>query len=146
MRSVIKYMALMLSGVLIAGCGGANSIQVNLQCSKDCNEGNVIVIRIYQLKNAEKFKLASMESLIRRPEETLAEDLIPNSKFEKILAPDETFEVESLEIMSGAQYLGIIGDFHAPAKDSWQFVVPLANGADDLKILVKENSLVVETD
>jgi type VI secretion system VasD/TssJ family lipoprotein len=89
------YIFLVLSLLILSGCGGSNSLQVDFRCSEDCNNSNVIVVRMYQLKNAERFKFASLESLIRKPEETLGEDLIPNSKFEKILAPNENFTVDN---------------------------------------------------
>jgi type VI secretion system VasD/TssJ family lipoprotein len=141
-HSLFVFMSLLF----LAGCGGSNSLQLDLQCTEDCNNSNVIVIKVYQLKNPEKFKHSSMESLIRKPEETLAEDLIPNSKFEKIIAPNEKFTVEELEIISGASYLGIIGDFHSPAKDGWQQVIPLNSGTDKVKVIIKDNFLIVETD
>jgi type VI secretion system VasD/TssJ family lipoprotein len=140
------HLFILLFIFFLSGCGGSNSLQLDLQCSEDCNNSNVIVVRVYQLKNAERFKFASLESLIRKPEETLGEDLIPNSKFEKIIGPNETFTVEDLELLGGAAYLGIIGDFHSPAKDGWQQVVSLSSGVDKVKISIKENSLSVETD
>jgi type VI secretion system VasD/TssJ family lipoprotein len=141
-----KYYLSILILIFLTGCGGSDTLQLDLQCSENCNNNNVIVVRLYQLKNAERFKFASHESLIRRPEETLGEDLIPNSKFEKIIGPNETFSVKELEVISGASYLGIIGDFHSPAKDGWQQVVPINSGIDKVKVTITENSLLVETD
>jgi type VI secretion system VasD/TssJ family lipoprotein len=141
-----KYYLSILILFFLTGCGGSDTLQLDLQCSENCNNNNVIVVRLYQLKNAERFKFASHESLIRRPEETLGEDLIPNSKFEKIIGPNETFSVKELEVISGASYLGIIGDFHSPAKDGWQQVVPINSGIDKVKVTITENSLLVETD
>ena len=73
--------------VSFTGCGSSiNTAKFDLICDGDCNGNNAIVIRIYQLNNADKFSHASFESLLRNPEATLASDLIPNSKFETTLS------------------------------------------------------------
>jgi type VI secretion system VasD/TssJ family lipoprotein len=144
----MKYLLLILflfSLLFINGCGGAQTISIDMNCDKNCNGNNAIVVKIYQLKNADKFRNASFESLISNPEEILGDDLIPNSKYEKTLIPDETFQVSEYEIKPEAAYLGIVGDFYSPAKDSWQQVI-LASDIDNLKIMIHENSLSVIQD
>lgn len=141
-----KYLLLLLPLILLftSGCGGGNeTVNISMRCDTDCNESNAVVIKIYQLKNAEKFSHASFESLVRNPDETLADDLIAGSKFEKLLTPDEKFDLSKYEINKDAAYLGIVGDFHTPAKDGWSQVIPVKD-IDDFSITIHSNSLSVQ--
>lgn len=141
-----KYFLLILPLVLISvyGCGGGNeTVNISMRCDADCNENNAVVIKIYQLKNAEKFSHASFESLVRNPDETLGDDLIAGAKFEKLLTPDETFSLNKYEINKDAAYIGIVGDFHTPSQDGWFQVVPVKD-INDFAITVHSNSLSVQ--
>jgi len=129
--------------ILITGCGSSvQTISVDITCDDNCNENNAIVVKIYQLKNADKFRNATFESLIFSPEEILGDDLISNSKYEKTLIPGESFQINEYEIKPEAGYIGIVGDFHLPAKDSW-FQVVSANDIVKLNIMVHENSISI---
>ncbi len=143
----MKKLALLLyltSLSIISGCGGSGeTISVSLQCDSDCNESNAVVVKIYQLKNADKFTHSSFESLLRNPDETLGDDLISGAKFEKLMAPDESFPITKYEINKDAAYIGIVGDFHTPAKDGWFQVIPVKD-INDLVVKIHSNSLSVE--
>lgn len=141
-----KYFLLLFPLVLlyISGCGGGNeTVNISMRCDTDCNESNAVVIKIYQLKNAEKFSHSSFESLVRNPDETLGDDLIAGSKFEKLMAPDETFDLSKYEINKDAAYIGIVGDFHTPAQDGWFQVLPVKD-INDFSITIHSNSLSVQ--
>jgi type VI secretion system VasD/TssJ family lipoprotein len=141
-----KYFLLILPFILLfaSGCGGGNeTVNISMSCDTDCNESNAVVVKIYQLKNAEKFSHASFESLVRNPDETLGDDLIAGSKFEKLLTPDEKFDLSKYEINKDAAYLGIVGDFHTPAQDGWFQIVPVKD-IDDFSITIHSNSLSVQ--
>jgi type VI secretion system VasD/TssJ family lipoprotein len=130
--------------LIASGCGGGNeTIDVSLHCDSDCNESNAVVIKIYQLRNADKFRHASFESLVRNPDETLGDDLIAGAKYEKLMTPDESFKINKYEIKKDAAYLGIVGDFHTPAKDGWLEVIPVKD-IDDLIVNIHSNSLSVQ--
>jgi len=129
--------------IFITGCGSSvQTINIDMTCDENCNENNAIVVKIYQLKNADNFRNASFESLIFNPEEVLGDDLIPDSKYEKTLIPGESFQINEYEIKPEAGYIGIVGDFHSPAKDSW-FQVVSAYDIDKLNIMVHENSISI---
>ena len=131
--------------IIIYGCGGGTqAVKINLKCDGDCNGSNAIVIRIYQLKNADKFSHASFESLLRSPEATLSDDLIPDSKFEITLVPDQSFQLKDYALKGGANYIGVVGDFHSPAKDGWLQVIPINPDINALRILIHQNYLSVE--
>jgi type VI secretion system VasD/TssJ family lipoprotein len=142
----MKYFSLFIFSILLlvfSGCGGAEKISVSFHCDNDCNESNAVVVKIYQLKNADKFTHASFESLLRSPDETLGDDLIAGAKYEKLMTPDESFKLSDYEIKKDAAYIGVVGDFHTPAKDGWFQVIPVKD-IDDLSIKIHSNSLTVE--
>jgi type VI secretion system VasD/TssJ family lipoprotein len=141
MKKLFLLPAFLIILFLSPGCGGMQTISLTLNCDGDCNNTNAIVISVYQLKSADIFKSTSFESLIRNPDEILKTDLIPDSKFEKMLAPGDSIEISKIEIKKETNFLGVIGDFHSPAKDGWKQVVSLASGLDNLKIIVHKNSL-----
>lgn len=128
--------------LVFSGCGSSvQMVNVILQCDENCNENNAIVVKIYQLKNSEKFRHSSFESLLKNPDAALGDDLIPNSKYEKTLIPNENIQLGDLEIKKEAAYLGIMGDFYSPAKDGWQQIIPIDSDLENLTILIHENSL-----
>ena len=146
MKKLFLLLLIFVAFFLSPGCGGMQTISLNLNCDDDCNNSNAIVVRIFQLKNADKFKTTSFESLVRNPEEILKTDLIPDSKFEKMLAPGDSIQVEDVMIKSDARFLGVVGDFNSPAKDGWLKVISLDSGIDNLKITVHKNSLTCKVD
>jgi type VI secretion system VasD/TssJ family lipoprotein len=139
---ILIFFALVL--YVIPGCGGGTeTINVSLSCDNDCNEGNAVVVRIYQLRNSDKFTHASFESLLRSPDETLGDDLIAGAKYEKLMAPDESFKISDYEIKKDAAYIGIVGDFHSPAKDGWYEIIPVKD-IDDISVKIHSNSLSIQ--
>lgn len=142
MKIFIQLFALIL--LVTGGCGSSiQTINVNMFCDENCNNNNAVVIKMFQLKNADRFRTASFESLIRNPEAILSDDLIPNSKYEKLMVPNESFKLSNIEIKSEAMFLGIIGDFHSPSKDGWLQVISFEDGPEEIKINIHENSLSV---
>ena len=136
---------LILSGLIILdSCGGARTVGIEVISDNDTNNGNAVVVSIYQLLNADKFRYASFESLIKKPEETLGGDIIPNSMYERTMIPGEKFKLDKYEIKPEATYLGVIADFHSPAKDGWQQLIELNSDIDDLQISIHENSISIE--
>ena len=135
------YPLIFFSGLFYGCGGGTQTLEVLLHCDDDCNENNAIVVKIFQLKNSDKFEHSSFESLLKNPDGTLGEDLIPGAKYEKTMIPGEEFQLDNLELKPDASYLGIIGDFNSPAKNDWMQVVPINSDLDNLKILVHKNFL-----
>lgn len=126
----------------ISGCGSSEpTYTVNLNCEDDCNGSNAIVIRMYQLRNTEKFSSTNFESLVRNPEEILADDIVPGSKFEKTMTPGEKINIDKQQYKEGAKYLGVLGDFHSPDKDAWKTIIPLDPNISHINIQIHENSL-----
>lgn len=143
---LLKFLSVIIL-VLFWGCGsGKEMIQVQFECDPNANNGNAVVVTIYQLTNADKFHFSSFESLTKNPDATLGADLIANSTFERTMVPGEIFKLNELEIKKEATFLGIIADFHSPALDGWQQLVDVGKGIDELIISVHENSISVQVD
>lgn|GEM_PF-2162344 len=138
----VFYLMIIFLILFIAGCGSsAQNLKVNLNCDDDCNDSNAIVVRMYQLRNTEKFNSTNFESLIRDPEEVLGDDVVPNSKFEKTFTPGEKIQMDNLELKEGALYLGVLGDFHSPSNDGWKTIIPLNEKLEQISIHIHENYL-----
>ena len=141
----ILFITLTISLLLFVHCGGGTrTLRIDVYSDENANSGNAVVVTIYQLINADKFRFASFESLMKNPEETLGSDIIPNSKYERTMVPGENFQLEEHEIKNDAAYLGVIADFHSPAKNEWQQIIELNSDFDELKISIHESSISIE--
>lgn len=139
---IIRSLVLIVLILLVTSCGGGPQIiNFSLMCGENCNNNNAVVIKIFQLKNAEKFRHASFESLIRNPDEQLGDDLVPNTKLEKMMIPNETYEIKNIEIKQDASFIAVIGDFHSPAQDGWKQLIPIDSDIEDIKVSIYENYL-----
>jgi len=147
MKNILFGFLFIIISTLLSGCGGGNEmIQINLKCDENTNGGNAVVVTVYQLTNADKFRFSSFEELTKNPEQTLGADLIPGSNFERTMVPGENFNLDELEIKKEATFLGIIADFHSPSADGWQQLVPLTESFDQLIISVHENTISYKID
>jgi len=145
MKKLSLIFVIYITLVLFAGCGSSiQTVNFDLRCDDDCNDNNAIVVKIYQLKNADKFKYASFESLVRNTEAILGDDLIPNSKYEKTLVPGEVYQLKEIEIKNDALYLGVVGDFFSPAKDGWLQIIPTDSDLENLEIIIHKNALSLQ--
>lgn len=147
MKNILVKTVTLLLFIFLTGCGGGkNIISVSFKSYDNSNNGNAVVVTIFQLTNADKFSLSSFESLTRKPAATLGSDLISNSTFEKTMVPGESFNLDELEIKKDAAFLGIIADFHTPSADGWQQVVPLNKSIDKIVVSVLQNSISVKVE
>ena len=149
MPGVIMIKSLLLFSIflisVITGCSnGLQTVDISLKCDENSNENNALVLKIYQLKNSDKFMRASFESLSRNPQETLAGDLIPNSNFEKTMIPNESFTIKDLKITGETLYLGIVGDFYSPLEDGWKEIISVNSDLENIKLTIHQNSLSVK--
>ncbi|MGE5797884.1 MAG: type VI secretion system lipoprotein TssJ [Ignavibacteria bacterium] len=141
-KLLILFHSLIIFLVYIYGCSSSvQTLEVLFHCDDECNQNNAIVVKIFQLKNSDKFEHSSFESLLKDPDGVLGEDLIPSAKYEKTMIPGEDFQLDNLELKTDAAFLGIIGDFNSPAKNGWMQVVPINSDLENLKVLVHKNFL-----
>lgn len=147
MKKIILILLPVFTLLLFSKCGsGKEYIQVSFKSYDNSNGGNAVVVTIYQLANADKFRLSSFESLTKNAVAALGSDLIPNSVYEKTMVPGESFNLDELEIKKEAAFLGVMADFHSPSADGWQSVVDLKDGIDKLIVKVQDNSISVQVD
>lgn len=147
MKKIILILLPVFTLLLFSKCGsGKEYIQVSFKSYDNSNGGNAVVVTIYQLANADKFRLSSFESLTKNAVAALGSDLIPNSVYEKTMVPGESFNLDELEIKKEAASLGVMADFHSPSADGWQSVVDLKDGVDKLIVKVQDNSISVQVD
>lgn len=147
MKKIILILLPVFTLLLFSKCGsGKEYIQVSFKSYDNSNGGNAVVVTIYQLANADKFRLSSFESLTKNAVAALGSDLIPNSVYEKTMVPGESFNLDELEIKKEAAFLGVMADFHSPSADGWQSVVDLKDGIDKLTVKVQDNSISVQVD
>ena len=144
-----KHFILLLTLPLITtslfSCGGS-TIGLSIKCDDDCNSNNAVVIRIYQLKNGEKFLRESRESLLKSAEEVLGDDIVNNSKVEKTMIPGELYSFSDFRLDVGTRYIGIYADFYTPAKDQWRKLIDTSNDLKDMVIIIGKNSLSISMD
>jgi type VI secretion system VasD/TssJ family lipoprotein len=140
----INIILVLTSLMILNGCGGVKTLSLEVVSDDDANNGNAVVLTIYQLLNADKFRYASFESLMKKPEETLSSDIIPNSKYERTMIPGEKFKLDQFEIKQEAMFLGVVADFHSPTKDGWQQLVEVNSDIDEMLIIIHENSISLE--
>lgn len=145
LNKTFHYIIFTVIIIFIYGCGGSKEtvppLMVSLSCDENCNESNAIVIRMYQLRNSDRFESKSFESLVRDPEAELEDDIVPETKFEKTMTPGEKIQIDKLQLKEGAIYLGVIGDFHSPAKDGWKTLIPLNAEMQNINIFIHNNFL-----
>ena len=118
MFSFQKFLPIIIVAFLsfaFTGCGNP-TVNVLMKCTDDSNGSNAVRMKLYQLRSSEKFELSSRESLLRSTQETLGEDLIPNTKVEKIMIPGETFNIEDIELTDETKFIGVVGDFFLPVR------------------------------
>lgn len=145
MRTEIIKIIPLLALVIQLNCGGGKeTIQIIYESNENTNNGNAVVVTVHQLTNADKFSLASFESLTKTPEATLGNDLVTNSILEKTVVPGKTFELKNIEIKTESAFIGIIADFHSPAPDGWQAVIPITEDLKRLVIFIHENSISIQ--
>ncbi|RKY91233.1 MAG: type VI secretion system lipoprotein TssJ, partial [Ignavibacteriae bacterium] len=122
---------------------GIQTINIDLISDVNANGGNAVVIKIYQLTNDDKFRLADFKSLWKKAEETLANEFIPPF-IEETIVPNKNYELKEIEISKEAAFVGVVGDFHSPSKDGWRLIISVDSDIDYLKILILENSLSLQ--
>jgi type VI secretion system protein VasD len=114
--------------VLVAGCSfGQPEVTAKLQAAHFINpniynQASPVVVSLYQLKSAEKFKQASFFQLSTAPTEVLASELIDKQELE--IEPDKTaFLVAKLQ--PDTHYVGLVAWFRTVNGDHWKALLPV---------------------
>jgi type VI secretion system protein VasD len=109
-------------------------VQLTLQAGKDLNlsqgESMSVVVRIYYLKDAERFLHAPMAQLMDPTQESamLGDDLM--AARELTLTPGQRYTHTEL-VPREAKVIGIVALFHTPAVGGWKRVFDTARAKND---------------
>jgi type VI secretion system protein VasD len=144
----MKALHLLVVGILLllTACG---SHQVNVDISSTANlnvnrynEALPVVVRIYQLTDAQAFNNASFEDLWKKDALTLGSTLL--TKEELTLQPSSKQTV-SFERHEAAQYVGLFAMFRNRDDNQWRVVKKLSDSyfsfSTEMNVLVTSNTV-----
>lgn len=81
-----------------------------------------VIVRVYQLRNKDKFEKARFTALWKNDKETLESDLVERK--ELTLHPEAQIVVElEVEIKKGVEYIGVLGLFRRPDNDASKKII-----------------------
>jgi len=111
----------------LVGCAGApqpkptQAIAI-VTASRDVNSTQPIVVRLYELKQADSFNSADYFALVDHEQETLGASLI--SRDERELSPGESWTV-ALTIPPEAHYVAVIAGYVDIRSARWKALTPV---------------------
>lgn len=126
MRQKSLVLILLSSGLLLTGCA-APKLMVNLKTGAELNQNEQgeslpVLVRIYLLRQAQKFTDADFNTLWKSDEATLGGDIVVRE--EVTLFPDSNYVFEFERVKkSGAAYLAVVGIFRKPTEDCWRQLI-----------------------
>jgi len=146
-----RWLVLMATLVLLAGCsvpsvGVRVSSTANLNMNED-SEPLPVVVRLYQLSQAEAFRAASFEELWQKDLATLGDALLV--KEELVMDPAYSRSVE-MPRHDDARFLGVVAVFRTVEGDRWKAVRPLPDSwvgrrlADEVRVSLRGSSVTIE--
>lgn len=142
---IILISAAFIFLISIWACG-KKVLNISLIGGKKLNKENAVVVRIYQLKSADNFQLSTKESFWRGKDsdiELLKNELIPNSRQELILHPNEERRFP-IEIDPETKFIGVAADFNKPDKDKWRYFIPITKfKGKEVVVVLGEDGLII---
>jgi type VI secretion system protein VasD len=118
---------LFFMGGAIVGCGsGVKDVRVMLLPTNRLNPDESgaplsVIVRVYQLKNRDRFERADFRALWKNDEKTLEGDVVERK--EVTIYPETQTSVElQVDRKKGVQFLGIMALFRKPEGELWRQV------------------------
>lgn len=147
-RGVIlaSVVTLTFAGCSTSSMGVQMSSTANLNMN-DQNEPLPVVVRVYQLSQAEGFNSASFKELWRNDLKTLGNALLV--KEELVVDPAQTRTVE-INRHDDVRYVGVVAVFREVNGESWKSITKVSESwlgralGADLKISLKSNAVTIE--
>ncbi len=131
LRAIIERLVLTLIVVLLIGevsCSSATKpVRLALISTKQLNVNDEgaplpVIVRVYQLRNKDKFEQGSFTALWKSDKELLESDLLERK--ELTLHPESEVMLElEVETKKGAEYIGVLALFRKPDNDAWKKVM-----------------------
>jgi type VI secretion system protein VasD len=126
-KLVLALIIFIMGGVTI-GCGsGIKDIRVTLLPTYRLNPDESgaplsVVVRVYQLRNRERFDRADFRALWRNDEKVLEGDLL--ERREVTVYPETKASIElQVDAKKGVQFLGVMALFRKPEGELWRQVM-----------------------
>ena len=116
----------------------------------EAGSGLPVMVRIYQLRDRDKFENASFRSLWKQDREFLGDDLV--SRKDLILHPEsETLVDLAVEVKKGVEYVGIMALFRNPEGNSWRKVLSsdlsgIPFMTPEVRVMLDNNTVTLEPD
>jgi type VI secretion system protein VasD len=133
----ISRVVFMIAGLSACGSSG---LHVRAYAYNDANDGNSVVVRIYELKDPKNFEEALLASFWTNDEAAIGSDLV--RKHEITLLPDEPRELR-IDVADGVGYIGAAANFRSNTGNTWRKVLPVSSGKD-IRITVRAGELQLE--
>lgn len=113
----------------------SSEIALRLYAGDNLNAGDggravSLVVRVYQLRNRERFDAAAFDVFLdeQRERDVLGDDLLGVTEI--LLAPGQRHELQE-RLPPEANHLGVVGLFRAPAPTRWRYTFDAASAAAD---------------
>ena len=146
--SFFHLLYLVVVTMLLSGCT-ATAVRLNVMAAEDLNlnvieEPLPVVIRIYQLAEAQQFQSATFEELWKSDRAVLAHSLLTVE--ERTVNPSQRLTIE-FEQADNARYVGIFALFRNRAQQQWRLVQSLDEGqiklSTTLDVLLTSNAITI---
>lgn len=142
-------------GLLMSCSSATRDVRVALVSTRSLNameagSGLPVMVRIYQLRDRDKFENASFRSLWKQDREFLGDDLV--SRKDLILHPEsETLVDLAVEVKKGVEYVGIMALFRNPEGNSWRKVLSsdlsgIPFMTPEVRVMLDNNTVTLEPD
>jgi type VI secretion system protein VasD len=121
------FLIMLIMGGVTVGCGsGVKDVRVTLLPTNRLNPDESgaplsVIVRVYQLRNRERFERADFRALWKNDEKVLEGDLLERKEI--TVYPDTKTSVElQVDQKKGVQFLGIMALFRKPQGELWRQV------------------------
>ncbi len=122
------FLIILMMGGITVGCGsGIKDVRVTLLPTYRLNPDESgaplsVVVRVYQLRNRERFDRADFRALWRNDEKVLEGDML--ERREVTVYPETKASIElQVDQKKGVQFLGVMALFRRPEGEQWRRVV-----------------------
>lgn len=128
MNDKISLFLLLIFTILATGCG-PSALTVNLKASSTLNpneEGQSlpVLVRIYLLRQPQKFLDADFATLWKSDEDALGQDIVKREEITLFPDSDYTLDFERIK-KSGATHLAVVGIFRKPDEKCWRQLIEM---------------------
>lgn len=122
---------------ILSSCGGSKNptLRLNFQPGPDCNNGNPVVVWVYQLRSDAAFQSLSAELFAKNPQQALDADKVAEPQ-EYTLRPGQILSLGKLKFAEETQFIAVLADFYQPDGDQWRISLPI-EAIDGKQVVVR---------